>query len=166
MPAHRKPTPERFCEHCGKKLERKRLPNGDLEYLIHFNRRLYCDRLCMAKAFDGRETTPREQLSYAGAHRRARKKKPPGSCERCGKPFASDVHHRNHEWTDNDPANLERICRSCHNREHRKPPPCKVCGKPQKGLGYCDKHYQRFKKYGDPLVVKVNQFSPPKRVET
>jgi len=26
-----------------------------------------------------------------------------------------------------------------------------------KGLGFCEKHYQRFKKHGDPLVVKVNQ---------
>lgn len=34
MAGHKKPTPERYCEYCGKKLERKRLPNGDLEYLI------------------------------------------------------------------------------------------------------------------------------------
>lgn len=44
MPAHPKPTPMRCCEFCKKKLERKRLPNGDLEYLIHFNRRKYCDQ--------------------------------------------------------------------------------------------------------------------------
>ena len=30
-------------------------------------------------------------------------------------------------------------------------------GAAQKGLGLCDKHYQRFKKYGDPSVVKINQ---------
>lgn len=30
---------------------------------------------------------------------------------------------------------------------------CKLagCGKPKKGLGYCNAHYIRFKKYGDPL---------------
>jgi hypothetical protein len=27
-------------------------------------------------------------------------------------------------------------------------------------LGYCEKHYQRFKKWGDPLAVKDNQFVP------
>jgi hypothetical protein len=40
---------------------------------------------------------------------------------------------------------------------------CSVCGKPQKGLGYCEKHYQRFKKWGDPLLTKRNQHSPLKR---
>lgn len=30
----------------------------------------------------------------------------------------------------------------------------KICGKPQKGYGYCNKHYIRFKKYGDPLYTK------------
>lgn len=33
---------------------------------------------------------------------------------------------------------------------------CKLegCGKPHQGLGYCDAHYRRFKKYGDPLGAK------------
>lgn len=63
--------------------------------------------------------------------------------------------HGNH--LNNSPENLERICRSCHNREHKPRASCAICGKPQKGLGYCDKHYQRFKKWGDPLAVKRNQ---------
>lgn len=46
-----KETPIKFCQYCGKKLERKRLPNGDLEYFIHFNKRKYCDRECMKRAF-------------------------------------------------------------------------------------------------------------------
>ena len=37
---------------------------------------------------------------------------------------------------------------------------CIVCGKPMKGLGYCELHYQRFKKYGNPLMMKDNQFVP------
>ena len=31
---------------------------------------------------------------------------------------------------------------------------CKFCGEPQKGYGYCNKHYIRFKKYGGLLFVK------------
>jgi hypothetical protein len=31
---------------------------------------------------------------------------------------------------------------------------------PAKGLGLCDRHYQRFKKHGDPLAVKTNQHKP------
>lgn len=30
---------------------------------------------------------------------------------------------------------------------------CKICGEKHKGLGYCNKHYLRYKKYGNPLFV-------------
>ena len=154
----RKPEPERYCKFCGKRLERKRLKNGQLESLLHFGRRKFCDRLCMARSFDERPTT--DDPGWMTAHHHARKMVPQGPCSRCGAPGASDVHHKNGDWTDNRPENLERICRSCHNRVHRRRKPCVICGKPQKGLGYCDKHYQRFKKYGDPLKTKVNQHTP------
>lgn len=154
MPAHKKPTPDRYCHACGKRLERKRLPNGDLEYLIHFNRRRYCDKLCFAKGNTGQK---KAVLQWAAAHARARKICPNGPCKKCGKPAATDVHHKDGDWNNNSPTNLERICRGCHNKEHRQRKVCTICGKPQKGLGYCDKHYQRFKKWGDPLAVKPNQ---------
>src|SRR5262245_53649027 len=104
MPAHKKPTPERYCESCGKRLERKRLPNGDLEYLIHFGRRKFCGRLCMARAFDQRH---KPKAGWAASHRLAREICPEGACCRCGKPNASDVHHKNGDWQDNSPDNLE-----------------------------------------------------------
>lgn len=156
MPAHKKPTPVRHCEQCGKQLERKRLPNGDLEYLIHFNSRKYCDRSCMAKAFDSRHSV---EVGWSAAHSVARSLVPKGPCNRCGKPQARDVHHKDGNHLNNSLENLERICRSCHNREHKQKGSCVICGKPMKGLGYCEKHYQRFKKWGDPLAVKDNQFS-------
>ena len=31
------------------------------------------------------------------------------------------------------------------------------CGKPHLALGYCSKHYTKFRKYGDPLAVKQAQ---------
>ncbi len=152
MPAHRKLTPEKCCQYCSKKLERKRLPNGDLEYLIHFNRRKYCDRFCMARAFE--ERPKKDDPGWSTAHYHARKIVKSGPCERCGSPNALDAHHKDGNWRNNLPENLERICRSCHNKVHRERQSCKICGKPQKGLGYCNKHYLRFKRHGDPLMVK------------
>lgn len=142
------------CAYCGKPLVRKRFSNGVLESQNQMRRRKFCDRRCMARKFDQKPET-----SWAGAHEEARSIKSPGPCERCGKPDARDVHHKNGNWQDNSPNNLERICRSCHIREHRGGKRCVVCGSPHKGLGFCDKHYQRFKKWGHPMIVKENQFT-------
>lgn len=116
MPAHRKPTPERYCVECGRQLERKRLKNGERESLIHFNRRLFCNRRCMAANFDHRPV--KSEPGWMTAHHHARKMVRPGACARCGKLNASDVHHKNGNWRDNSQENLERICRGCHLREH------------------------------------------------
>lgn len=118
MPAHRKPTPLRHCEHCGAQLERKRLPNGDLEYLIHFNRRKFCGRSCMGAAFDERPVKP--DAGWMTAHYHARKICPPGHCSHCGKTGRTDVHHKDENWRNNSPDNLVRLCRSCHLKEHRQ----------------------------------------------
>ena len=157
MTAHKKPTPLLYCEECEKQLERKRLPNGDLEYLIHFNKRKFCDQRCMGLNFGRRHS---HDVGWSAAHSVARSLVPPGPCTQCGKPQARDVHHKDGDFQNNSLTNLERICRSCHNREHKQKGSCVICGKPQKGLGYCEMHYQRFKKHGDPLAVKDNQFTP------
>ena len=156
MPAHKKETPIRHCKHCGKKLERKRLRNGDLEYLIHFNRRMYCDRSCMAKEFDTRHSLV---VGPSTARYHARKIIPKGSCSLCGKPNARDVHHKDGNYLNNSEDNLARTCRSCHNRGHRPRSSCTICGKPAKGHGYCSKHYVRFRKYGDPLIIRGKRVS-------
>ena len=158
----RKPTPEKFCEACGKQMERKRLKNGDLESLLHFNKRPFCDRECMKAGFRARPKNHKPDARMGRYH--ARNIKGPGSCERCGKPDALDVHHRDENPLNNSPENLERLCRGCHTRHHRPTISCSVCGKPQKGLGYCEKHYQRFKKWGDPLMVKQNQHTEPQQI--
>ena len=150
----RKPDPIKHCEHCSKLLERKRSPSGALESLLHFGRRKFCDQKCMGAAFDAR---PSRSVDWSTSHYHARKLVPAGPCETCGKPAATDVHHRDGDHTNNSRDNLERICRSCHIRHHRPKGSCTICGAPVKGLGFCEKHYQRFKKHGDPLVVKVNQ---------
>lgn len=151
MPMPRKPDPVKFCKHCGKQLARKRQRNGDLESLLHFGRRKYCDQKCMAAAFDAR---PSQSEDWSTSHYHARKLVASGPCATCGRRGATDVHHRDGNHLNNSPENLERICRSCHMLHHRRKGSCVLCGQPMKGLGYCDKHYQRFKKYGDPLADK------------
>src|SRR4051812_44184025 len=94
-----KPTPLKHCAHCASKLERKRFPSGDLECLLHFSRRKYCDQQCMARAF---ESKPKVGKAWATTHFHARKMVPKGSCERCGKPNARDVHHLDGDHTNNE----------------------------------------------------------------
>jgi hypothetical protein len=147
-----KPTPERYCQECGKRLERKRRPNGKLENLTYFNGRKFCDLRCTATNF-GRRHSP--DVKESAAHHHARQIVPKGPCNRCGNPLASDVHHRDHNYLNNAPENLERLCRSCHKQEHASRGSCVICGLPHVALGYCKTHYRRFKKHGDPLIVRI-----------
>jgi hypothetical protein len=151
MGRKQKPTPEKYCETCTVRLVRRRMPNGDLEDLPHFNLRRFCSLTCFGKSLEKDRSTG----NWSTAHSMARRKMPPGPCARCGKPDAIDVHHRNGDPQDNRLSNLERICRSCHNREHKQRASCTVCGLPAKGHGYCNVHYIRWKKHGDPLAIKT-----------
>ena len=157
MPQAIKPDPEKYCGHCRGLLKRVRFSSGVLESLNAFKRRKYCNRSCMAAAFDAKPTT---STSPSVTRYHARKMIPPGPCQKCGAPNGLDVHHIDGDHTNNSLENLTRICRSCHLRAHSKKRTCLVCGGPNKGHGYCDKHYQRWKKWGDPLAVKGNQHTP------
>lgn len=158
MPMPRKPTPIKFCASCGTQSERRRERDGDLESLLHFSRRKFCDMRCMARGFKGRfkaVVQPKE------GRYRARTLKRRVRCEACGTQAGRlDVHHLDENPLNNALENLTVLCRSCHLHQHKKRGACSVCGNPTKGLGYCDKHYQRFKKWGDPLAFKRNQHMP------
>ena len=152
----KKETPERCCQYCGAKLERKRLPNGDLEYLFHFNRRKYCNRDCMKKSYLKADN---KKQKWGPAHHTARKINElilcKGKCEICGSTQKLDVHHKDENASNNALDNLQVLCRSCHMKIHKSKSICIVsgCGRYVKGHGYCEKHYQRWKKYGDPLIT-------------
>lgn len=40
-------------------------------------------------------------------------------CERCGSKEFLVVHHKDRNRSNSDPSNLETLCKSCHQIEHR-----------------------------------------------
>lgn len=156
MPMPAKKTPEKHCSYCGKLLERKRF-NGRLEDLSAFRRRKYCDVMCMAQDMVQPEVSKSMHHKRAQAYRKE-------ACESCGGTESLHVHHIDGNHENDAPVNLMTLCESCHLKWHwdngrreklSKPSkPCMICGKPAKSGGYCQTHYQRLRKYGDPLLTK------------
>jgi hypothetical protein len=154
--------PPKPCAHCGRLMHRKRQRNGRWESRHDWEARKYCNPTCMSAAYR-QPKVPDAEADWTTAHERARRLKPHGPCERCGSDRYVRVHHKDGDWRHNDPGNLERLCQSCHLKEHRGRRRCLICGKPVKGHGYCSKHYQRWKKYGDPYMVNINGWTQPYR---
>lgn len=141
----------RYCKYCKKPMERKRRSNGVLQSWNEYNRQTYCNRECMKNAF---REKPKTGTSWMAIHRQARLLLPNGCCEICGSNRNVDVHHKDGNPQNNDLTNLQRLCRSCHIKAHKRQKRCSICGARAKGYGYCNKHYIRFKKYGNPLWVR------------
>ena len=144
------PHETRYCSYCGKPMERKRYSNGELQSWTEYNNQKYCNKECMKAAFRQKQKTGK---SWSMLHRYARQNKPSGSCKICGSTKNVDVHHIDGNPQNNSPQNLQRLCRSCHTKAHKQAQRCSICGAKAKGLGYCNRHYIRFKKYGNPLWV-------------
>lgn len=151
----KKPTPEKYCEYCGKKMERQRY-RSKLEDLGAFRRRKYCCRECMRKAFVVKDST---NQSWKSAHATARKlvhliEKREVVCAQCGSKNNVDIHHIDGMAQNNSPENLILLCRSCHMKKHRnKNTKCSICGREDERIcrGMCNKHYLQWRRNGDPL---------------
>lgn len=159
MPRPRLPDPIKLCAACGKQLFRKRY-GKNVEDRTVFAKRKYCDKLCMAAGM------MQDQPTLAALRKRA-KGLAGQNCQECGTTGKLQVHHIDMNPANNEPSNIMTLCAACHTSWHwkqgnhrelicLKPSPCGVCGKvyPRLWLGMCQKHYQRFKKYGDPLITK------------
>ena len=149
-------TPEKYCAYCGKRMYPNITKSGKVQSLSAFKRRKYCDQQCCHKALVNVGVGSHE---FSTSHHSARAIKylilgAEKKCERCGSSSYVDVHHKDGDYTNNNPNNLICLCKSCHLKEHRHRNYCVICGKPVKGHGYCCKHYQRWKTYGDPMFTK------------
>lgn len=148
-----KPITEiRYCQYCGKPLERKHFVGGvrdRWEAESSYSKRVYCDRECMKKAYVAKKSVAK---SDGGCHWKSRSimADVPKVCELCGSTKNVDVHHKDGDYTNNVKKNLMLVCRSCHNKIHREKAECIICGEPMKGHGYCNKHLIRYRKYGNP----------------
>lgn len=140
----------KHCEYCGKEI--KVNPAAS-------KRRKYCSKECMRKGF---LNIGFNNLNWSDTHTTARKINDlilhKDKCEKCGKTGKLDIHHIDENPNNNNLDNLMCLCRSCHMKIHHPKPICKVdgCERPVKGYGYCEKHYQRFKKTGNPLLTKYD----------
>lgn len=147
---------EKYCEYCGKIMQRKRYGKR-LECFGIFKKRKYCDINCMKKAY---LKVGKNNQTWSNAHTTARKINNlilhKNKCEECGSNKNLDIHHKDGNWKNNNLDNLVCLCRSCHIKHERNKNKkvCKICGKKHKGLGYCNKHYIRYKKYGNPLYLR------------
>jgi hypothetical protein len=157
MPTPQKQDPEKWCDYCGSRLERKRI-NGRLEDRSVFLRRRFCNLTCTGLAHTNPNPTTRTW--YSRNQRLSRKP----VCERCGTSRLLGTHHLDGDPSNNSPSNRMTLCASCHTAWHwqhgkQATPrtnvgPCSVCGAPVSTAGLCSRHYQRLRRYGDPLLTK------------
>ena len=147
MGRKRKPDPLKYCIHCGKLLLRKRY-GVTLEDMGRFLNRNFCSLHC-ANSRGIRSQSSSRQHVISAAFVKPR-------CESCGGTQHLHVHHINRNWRDHRKENLRTLCIRCHlGREHRKPPKkCLHCEANSRKHGMCQKHFQRWKKYGDPFLTK------------
>ena len=139
------PTPEKYCERCGKKLERRPLSNGQSEPMYWFLKRRFCSVDCANKVI-GEEKIRSPAPTPKASRVRARTATPNAPCAICGKVGYTEVHHKDENPMNNSPENLARLCKSCHAKQHRKKSLCVVCGAPAKGHNLCSKHWQAWRK--------------------
>ena len=107
MTTTRKADPEKFCEVCGVKMERKRYGTR-LEDRTRFLARRTCSQSC--------GNTKRDVVKDTH-HWRARKHRAQ-TCAECSTTRRLHVHHVDRDPANNDPTNPLTMCASCHLRLH------------------------------------------------
>lgn len=143
------------CDNCKQPLIRKKRTSGVWESPLQFSRRRFCNRACMG---EHKAKRPAEVRAKARGRYYAQQMIAASQCELCETMENLIRHHRDENPTNNDPSNLQVLCRPCHNSLHKelRGLVCRVCGGKNYAKGYCHTHYNRWKKHGNPLVKCVN----------
>lgn len=171
MPQRFKLGPERFCEACGSLMVRKKYANS-MEDMTHFLNRRYCGMSCMGKGYYKADPT---RQAYG---LRARKLFLKANCELCGTAEKLSIHHKDRNWRNNNPENIQTLCNSCHTSLHHASgeivprateQPCKFCGRPTLHRSVCNTCRTRIRRHGNPYhgwneyVTSLRQGSQPER---
>lgn len=151
MPFQNVKIPEKYCESCGKRLQPKVYRSGSQECMTEFSQRKFCDRRCKGLAQRLPNGPKLGGLPHRG-RKIARKAIKREICAMCGTTKRLEVHHIDGDATNNQLTNLQVLCLQCHRQVHKNTSCCvEGCERPYMGKGYCGLHYQRWRKYGDPL---------------
>lgn len=132
---------------------------------INRNRGIYCSRLCAnrgAGKFNAtkiRNTKLKEKESNGYKKFHGRHEHRVIMEKHLNRKLLRDeiVHHKDGNKGNNDISNLEVMTQSDHARKHStKSRKCSLneCNKKHRLNGFCEMHFARFKKYGDPYTIK------------
>ena len=109
-----KSAPLKNCLLCGKPLERSRF-NGRLEDYTRFLKRKFCSIACANRYRYSNQT-----LKTKGAYHRQARRHLKAVCESCGNGQKLVAHHIDQDRTNNNPLNLQTLCKPCHDNWHGK----------------------------------------------
>lgn len=112
MPRAAIQQPDKTCLVCGKPFNRNHY-NGILEDNKRFRARKYCSMKCMAKAKMKADPT-------RDAYRKRAKHLRMGKCDHCGTTDKLSMHHKDLDWRNNDPENIQTLCSRCHLLLHHR----------------------------------------------
>lgn len=101
-------TESKTCQKCGSIFNRRRFGKR-LEDFTRWNQRLYCSKQC---------SYIRPEIIHKSSFHRLARNFQEKQCATCRSTENLDVHHKDGNWKNNDPKNLETLCHSCHMKLH------------------------------------------------
>lgn len=108
MPMPSKLSPMKICERCGISFSRKKLKSGRLEDLRAYLPRRFCSRTCG----NSRLIVKPDTFYWRARHHRK------SACEACSATTLLTVHHVDQHAENNEPQNLQTLCKRCHDFWH------------------------------------------------
>lgn len=103
-----KKTESKTCLKCGIGFNRRRFGER-LEDFTRWNQRKYCSKQCNYIRPKGQSKSNYHLIARSFAN---------GFCSTCGSTKNLDVHHKDRNYKNNEPSNLETLCHSCHMKLH------------------------------------------------